>query len=481
MGLFIKTLRFFFTHHRFEMKCRMDGSKFKFDLFRFVICIRIIQNSWTIYNHSRNLCRECAVTILIRTLERRSQGEVLWQYAGSVASHKAASSLKQHRTSTMLLMLRQAYGQLSQTKQQQQPLQPLPKQRRKKHQLSLSLKLYGVLVFFFWLPSFLQAASRSLFFPIAGDGSTAVASVAIMRKRRRANQTDASEDEAVMLPMENRTSEFVYSRYDQQQPPLPAYGNVLLYLTSDLSDSHMRFLQHCWPALIESSPLLRNAHVLVYTNPVNSIDGEKTRKALSLIQNTVFANNPSLRIFVTNTTTAQKYGPIDSMWQSTRRQWWWSGTHFATSHGDPTGGYPYHWVLRIHPHVLIRNETFLVDTMQDVAVEGIFSNCGDGNPCTKLCRYRRVHSDVMLFRPESFRQKGAFFVPTKNLANASSEHVARYTLQMTIRRAADRWMTGDYHNTCSPTHEDEQNQTSLPEMDAQCLSGKSANDDTYFR
>lgn len=154
------------------------------------------------------------------------------------------------------------------------------------------------------------------------------------------------------------------------------------------------------------------------------------------MQETLFVNNPSLRIYTTSTTTSQEYGPLDAMMQGTKRKWWWSGSQYAASAGpndDPA--HAYDWIVRLHPDVLVRNETFFLDAMANLAVEGIFAEC--------LSRANsRIHTDITVFRPGSLRQKLAFFVPKKRLAVAVPEEVAARAFQDIVAHGGERWIPG---------------------------------------
>mmetsp|Transcript_17696 Transcript_17696/g.39229 ORF Transcript_17696/g.39229 Transcript_17696/m.39229 type:complete len:140 (-) Transcript_17696:464-883(-) len=62
---------------------------------------------------------------------------------------------------------------------------------------------------------------------------------------------------------------------------------------------------------------------------------------------------------------------------------------------------PYDWIVRLNPDVLIRDDEFLLRTMRNESVDGIFAMCP--NP-------GRVHTDFFAVRPKVIAE-GAFHCP----------------------------------------------------------------------
>jgi len=62
------------------------------------------------------------------------------------------------------------------------------------------------------------------------------------------------------------------------------------------------------------------------------------------------------------------------------------------------GGYD--WVVRVNPDVLIRNDTFLLQSMANNSISGIFDDCLD-RPCDggRNCVHRKIHTDFFAIRP----------------------------------------------------------------------------------
>jgi hypothetical protein len=175
----------------------------------------------------------------------------------------------------------------------------------------------------------------------------------------------------------------------------------------------------------------------------------------------VFRNNPSLRIYMKPNDATNDYeaGPsyinsLDAMWEATHHGWWWSSGISASNEHAGMDRY-YDWVIRLHPDVLVRNDTFLLQTMKDPSVEGIFNDCVDDAHCRndQKCRKRRIHGDALLFRPGSLRKK-AFFVPRKRRLTANAEMELSREFQTVVAKGADRWIpgTGLHGTVCRVGH-----------------------------
>jgi hypothetical protein len=337
----------------------------------------------------------------------------------------------------------------------------------------LAWKLYGLTVFLFWLPSFLPFSNSSSKYKSSGyivqgdevsfvriEATATTDSSNAEDSSMMTNQTDNEQDE------ENGASSiFQYWRFDNQtiaqiEDRQKYGGNVLLYLTTDMSKEHMRFLTFCWPSVLEHSSLLRHANVLIYAHPpavFQTLQHNRTETLLTLMQDT-FRNNPSLRIFIKPQTNVYEVGPsyadsLSAMWEATHRRWWWKSGN--TENVDAPGTDRYDWVIRLHPDVLVRNDTFLLQTMKDPFVEGIFNDCLDKH-CHKeqKCRRRRVHGDAILFRPSTLRKK-SFFVPRKRRMTANTERELSREFQTVVSKGADRWIpgTGLHGSVCRIGHQ----------------------------
>jgi hypothetical protein len=156
---------------------------------------------------------------------------------------------------------------------------------------------------------------------------------------------------------------------------------IAVYMTSHLSEKHLKFLNLCWPYASGYLPLLRNSHLILYTS------AEPPQDALDRMQ--------------FKSVTVRRYGE--------RRHGEPSGNETGTSDGGPKqmgakramvdpfrkenrwfDGYD--WVIRLNPDALIRRNTWIRQTMMNTSIDGIFVDFSNKH-------VKGLHSDFYAFRP----------------------------------------------------------------------------------
>ncbi len=161
---------------------------------------------------------------------------------------------------------------------------------------------------------------------------------------------------------------------------------VLLFITTIFSDNHVTFFSCCWPKLMKQSKLLPNVHVMIFANNNTAIPSSHIESV-----ETLFRGNPSYQL---------KYAPENELKaieeQGHKPNRFQYGANLGPKLGFQFGWFEnYDWVIRINPDVLIRNSTWLLQTMLDRNVEGIFANCNG--------IHNRIHTDFFAVRPKSLR------------------------------------------------------------------------------
>jgi hypothetical protein len=126
---------------------------------------------------------------------------------------------------------------------------------------------------------------------------------------------------------------------------------------------------------------------MVFTNNSTEIP----QSNLELVQST-FQHNPTYQV---------QYAPIQDVeyiqQQPEQHNVFQLGANLGPKLAFQYGWFDnYDWVLRINPDVLIRNSTWIHQTMQDPTVEGIVVNC-HGEFYDK--RKRQLHTDFFAVRP----------------------------------------------------------------------------------
>jgi len=153
-----------------------------------------------------------------------------------------------------------------------------------------------------------------------------------------------------------------------EKKPTP-FPKVLLFITTHFSEPHVRFFQRCWPHSIANSLLLQNAEVLI------CVTGTANRTLLEAL----FANN------------ALQIHEVDNPGYHT-------GAKMALNlAGEHRWFDSYDWVIRQNPDVIVRNDTEILASITDPAVDGIFVNCRPGGMETML------QTDWSAFHPGALR------------------------------------------------------------------------------
>lgn len=148
---------------------------------------------------------------------------------------------------------------------------------------------------------------------------------------------------------------------------------TMLFITTHMSEQHSWFLETCWPAALRNSLLLNTTDVFVYLNPEHN----RRQDALDILQETFKDQN--IKIHVARDTGDRQSGAMAALTEATRRGWFQG----------------YDWVIRVNPDVIIRNDTFLLNAMEnDPDATGLLINCRGKNKRPK------IHTDFFAIKPE---------------------------------------------------------------------------------
>lgn len=174
-----------------------------------------------------------------------------------------------------------------------------------------------------------------------------------------------------------------------EKPTLPSTQKILLFITTIFSKDHMRFFSCCWPKLMEESQLLPFVDVMVFTN--NSTEIPETNL---FVAESLFRSNPSYKV---------QYAPYEEVayvQAQHNHNMFQLGANLGPKLGFRDKWFEeYDWVIRINPDVLIRNSTWILQTMANPSVEGIFVNC-NGEFYDK--NKKQLHTDFFAVRPKPF-------------------------------------------------------------------------------
>jgi hypothetical protein len=199
-------------------------------------------------------------------------------------------------------------------------------------------------------------------------------------------------------------------------------------------------LKDCWPGLLQNLPLFQRSDFMLFVTPKHEQDKIDMKLVESIFAHTGIAihvrSNPGYQAgAILGLTEAYKNG-------------WFEG---------------YDWVVRINPDVLIRNDTFLLQSMANNSISGIFDDCLD-RPCDggRNCVQRLIHTDFFAIRPAAISR--AEIVAANN---TNAERMATTAFSGIVRDGSDTWLpgTGPHHKSCrvrgaiSPVVHDHSNKT----------------------
>jgi hypothetical protein len=143
---------------------------------------------------------------------------------------------------------------------------------------------------------------------------------------------------------------------------------LAIYMTTHLPIMHQRYLP-CWRDAIQRMEIFKYADLVLYTA------SQPTAAQLEMLQ----FRNVIIKLY---NNTAKQAGAIQAMIDPFVDNVTWFDR--------------YDWVIRLNPDVLIRKDTWLINTMLDPTINAIFLDCVNSktyNPNAKL------HTDFYAFRP----------------------------------------------------------------------------------
>lgn len=168
---------------------------------------------------------------------------------------------------------------------------------------------------------------------------------------------------------------------------------ILIYMTSHLSVQHKQFLS-CWEDAIPRFRILRHADLMLYTSEIPTEQILKQLSGFKHVTVKLYDKRP------------KQAGAIQAMidpWE----QGWFEG---------------YDWVIRLNPDVLIRNETWLLETMLNALDHG-----GEFDSPVALavkCWGKHFHTDFIAFQPGQMIIDD-FLNETKNRRGNAEFHMTR--------------------------------------------------------
>jgi hypothetical protein len=180
---------------------------------------------------------------------------------------------------------------------------------------------------------------------------------------------------------------------------------LVIYMTTHLSQSHLSFLP-CWNDAIHRLEIFRYADLILYTP--NTFDPVPTR----VLQNLPFRNNIIVKYY---NNTGYQDGAIQAMIDPFLVE----NNDNNNESGNSTSWFDgYDWVIRLNPDVLIRNDTWLIQTMMDESIDAILHDCYNRilyPPIQRKIpppqRLPKFHTDFTAFRPNAIDRELVLSTP----------------------------------------------------------------------
>jgi len=95
----------------------------------------------------------------------------------------------------------------------------------------------------------------------------------------------------------------------------------------------------------------------------------------------------------------------------------------------------YDWVIRLNADVIIRNDTWFLETMRDDTADGIFVDCMDKRcPARRRCQSAHIHTDFFAVRPRAFKVDPSL----AGVTNAEVKSTAMF--RPIVLAGRDRWV-----------------------------------------
>jgi hypothetical protein len=146
---------------------------------------------------------------------------------------------------------------------------------------------------------------------------------------------------------------------------------LAIYMTTHLPEEHLKYLP-CWHDAIQRMDIFKYADLILYT----SSQPTSAQLAQLPFRNTIIKRYSN---------TLRQQGAIQAMIDPFVNNATWFDE--------------YDWVIRLNPDVLIRHDTWLIQTMMNPSFDGIF------HECCNIQNYSytnpKLHSDFYAFRPNA--------------------------------------------------------------------------------
>lgn len=160
-----------------------------------------------------------------------------------------------------------------------------------------------------------------------------------------------------------------------RRSPVPSFLRTVLFVTTHMSEQHAACLKACWPLALENSRLLNTSDVFVYLN----CEEKKRLEAIALLESTFTSQKLTIYTAQPNIEDRQS-GSMAALKDATDNKWFKG----------------YDWIIRLNPDVIVRDDTFLVNVLEnDPDATALLINCRGPNATRP-----KIHTDFFAIKTE---------------------------------------------------------------------------------
>jgi len=187
----------------------------------------------------------------------------------------------------------------------------------------------------------------------------------------------------------------------------------LIFITTHMSRYHQIYLKECWVKLLKKRKIIKDADIMIFTTETPQWLHEIFPTAIiKKYKNPGYQEGANLAL------------------QKLMKYKWYDG---------------YEWVIRLNPDVIIKSDDWLLKTMQNPKIHGIFDDCKDTGCKTSYCTSNLVHTDFFAVRASQMNEN-----MFNNTIHQNSEKLATKEFSEIIRLGHDAWIprTTFYKGQC---------------------------------
>lgn len=220
-------------------------------------------------------------------------------------------------------------------------------------------------------------------------------------------------------------------------PYIESRLRILLFITTHFSEQHLNYFFCCWPRLVQDSPLISTAHVLIASTNQTEIPQSQLKYLEDL-----FAGNPEYKmkpvphLYLSQCDAYKNHSRVQSNPLKVPVNYKQCLANVGIAAGNQLGWFGpnrYDWMIRINPDVIIRKSSWLIRNMQNNSIDGIFFPCSE----------RQLHTDFFAIRPDKTLHNSSFSIMARMRNRLNHERTAYRAFKSLLEDADKHRMLPD--------------------------------------